>query len=134
MQVGSRFPEQRRISSFGLEDARCLNPNTVHQFVNINHPKYRESHGRNLRLAWNWVLCGYCGYVTQLSLVCSTHSSKSLLSLTLLLRKELSNPKPWVLPHPVAVHIRGPIKGSVYIYTIIIIQLLLRGDSTQPKP
>ena len=30
-------------------------------------------------------------------------------------------------PHPVTVDIRGPIKGSIYIYIISIIQLLVRG-------
>ena len=46
--------------------------------------------------------------------------------------QESKNPKDWVLPPPVTVYIRGPIKG--YINHIrIIIQLLLRGGSTEPK-
>ena len=36
----------------------------------------------------------------------------------------------WVLPPPVIVYIRGPIKG--YNHIIIIIQLLLRGGAV-PK-
>ena len=35
-------------------------------------------------------------------------------------------------PHPVTLYIRGPIKGYViYDHIIVIIQLLLRGGSTQ---
>ena len=38
-----------------------------------------------------------------------------------------------MLPHPVTVYVRGPIKGytAIYNHIIIIIQLLLRGGSTQ---
>ena len=39
-------------------------------------------------------------------------------------------------PHPVTVHIKGPIKGYIEPYHnfIAIIRLLLRGGSIQPKP